>query len=119
MRRPRPRGRWPALTTLPAWVCPLQIPTPANHLREPLQGSERRLQPHRGSSPRGCPHLCRWPLAERDGDGDGEHSPGVTGGSACGRAPAGDGEHPFPRGGRANFSKHPPPQYGPNPLIAR
>lgn len=50
-----------------AWACPVQIPTPANRLREPIQGAKCRLQPDRASSPRGCPHLCRWPLAERDG----------------------------------------------------
>lgn len=51
------------------------------------------------------------------GDRDGERSPGITHGSACGRAPTGDREQPFPRGGRENFSKHPP--HGPNPLIAQ
>lgn len=82
--------RWLGCRCVGARACPMQIQTPANCLCKPIQGSECWLQLDCMSAACSCPHLCWWPLAERDGDRDGEHSPGITHSSACGTAPARD-----------------------------
>lgn len=70
--------RWPGCRCVGARACAVQTPALSSRLCEPIQGCKRCLQPDQATSPRCCLRLCWWPLAERDGDEDGERSPGIT-----------------------------------------